>query len=343
MKAMILERICDMAVDKAPLKSVEIPMPVPAENEILIKIAACGVCHTELDEIEGRCSPSFFPVIPGHQVAGRVEAKGKKAEKFSAGDSVAAGWIFSCCGKCRFCLNGTENLCPDFKATGRDADGGYAEYMAINENFAYHVPKIFSYAEAAPLLCAGAVGWRSMKLAGIDDGQNIGLAGFGASGHLVIKVIRKKYPGSKVFVFSRTEEERNFAKQLGAFWTGNFEQETPQELNCIIDTTPVWAPVVSTLKNLESGGRFVINAIRKESSDINELAKISYQQDLWMEKEIKSVANITPKDIEEFLELAAEIPIKPEIEEFTLEEANNALLEIKFRKIRGAKVLKIGH
>jgi propanol-preferring alcohol dehydrogenase len=178
-------------------------------------------------------------------------------------------------------------------------------------------------------------------LSGLQDGENIGLTGFGASAHLVLKILRDGYPNSRVFVFSRTAEEREFARKLDAFWTGDTEDETPEKLSAIIDTTPAWKPVVKALRSLEKGGRLVINAIRKEDKDNKSLLEIDYPRDLWMEKEIKSVANITRKDVEEFLELAAEIPIKPEIQEYSLEEANRALLELKERKIRGAKVLKI--
>lgn len=341
MKAMVLKKLCNLKENKSPLELVDMPVPVEAEDEILVKISACGVCHTELDEIEGRTPPSKFPVILGHQIIGRVEKMGSKANKFMIGDRVGIAWIHSACGKCTFCHEGRENLCDEFKATGRDAEGGYAEYTTVSENFAYKIPEIFSDAEAAPLLCAGAIGYRSLKLAMIEDGKNIGLTGFGASAHLVIKMVKHLYPHSRVFVFSRTEREREFAKELGAFWAGNSEDESPEKLHCVIDTTPVWKPVVDVMKNVEKGGRLVINAIRKEEVDKDSLLTIDYPRDIWMEKEIKSVANITKKDVEEFLQLAAEIPIRPDFQEFTLEDANMALIELKERKIRGAKVLKI--
>jgi propanol-preferring alcohol dehydrogenase len=341
MKAMVLKKLCNLKENKSPLELVDMPVPVEAEDEILVKVSACGVCHTELDEIEGRTPPLKFPVILGHQIIGRVENRGSKANKFMIGDRVGIAWIHSACGKCTFCHEGRENLCDEFKATGRDAEGGYAEYTTVSENFAYKIPEIFSDAEAAPLLCAGAIGYRSLKLAMIEDGKNIGLTGFGASAHLVIKMIRHLYPHSRVFVFSRTEKEREFAKELGAFWAGSIEDESPEKLHCVIDTTPVWKPIVDVLKNLEKGGRLVINAIRKEEVDKDSLLTIDYPRDIWMEKEIKSVANITKKDVEEFLQLAAEIPIRPDFQEFMLEDANKALIELKERKIRGAKVLKI--
>jgi propanol-preferring alcohol dehydrogenase len=336
MKAMVLDMLSNLAVNKTPLKLLDLPDPIPKENEILVRVSACGVCHTELDEIEGRTSPSKFPIILGHQIIGRVE---NGANKFNIGDRVGIAWIYSSCGRCRFCLEGNENLCEHFMATGRDANGGYAEYTTVSEDFAYRIPKIFSDEEAAPLLCAGAIGYRSLRLTEIREGENIGLVGFGASAHLVIKIVRHKYPDSRVFVFSRTETERNFARELGAFWAGNIEDESPEKLHCAIDTTPAWTSIVEALKNLEKGGRLVINAIRKEEADRESLLRLDYARHIWMEKEIKSVANITRKDVEEFLQLAAEIPIRSEFQEFRLEEANKALVELKERKIRGAKVL----
>jgi len=340
MKAVVLNKICKFEEDKDPLELVELPCPAPKENEILVKVSACGVCHTELDEIEGRAPPPRFPIVLGHQIVGRVEKSGSRVNRFKIGDRVGIAWIYSACGRCTFCLEGDENLCEKFEATGRDADGGYAQYTTVSGDFAYEIPEIFSDSEAAPLLCAGAIGYRSLRLTGIEDGQNLGLIGFGASAHLVIKMVRHKYPASRVFVFSRTERERDFAKELGAFWAGGIEDEPPEKLNCAIDTTPAWRPIVEALKNLERRGRLVINAIRKEEVDKEFLSKLDYPRHLWLEKEIKSVANVTRKDVKEFLQLAAEIPIRPEFQEFKLEEANKALVELKERKIRGAKVLR---
>lgn len=339
MKAMVLNRLCSLEENNTPLRLAELPVPEPGEKEILIRVTACGVCHTELDEIEGRTPPPRLPVILGHQVVGRVEELGPKAGRYAPGERVGVAWIYSACGKCKFCLRGDENLCADFRATGRDANGGYAEYMAAPEDFAYRIPDTFSDVEAAPLLCAGAIGYRSLRLTGVRDGQNLGLTGFGASGHLVLKLARYQYPNSKVFVFARSEKEREFARELGAAWAGDTEEESPEKLAAIIDTTPVWKPVVEALKNLEPGGRLVINAIRKEEVDKQYLLRLDYPSHLWLEKEIKSVANVTRRDVSEFLETAAQIPIKPEVQEYTLEEANQALAELKERKIRGAKVL----
>ncbi|MGB6122565.1 MAG: zinc-dependent alcohol dehydrogenase family protein [Bacteroidota bacterium] len=341
MKAMVLHGVCDLRHTPEPLRLEELPDPVPQEDELLLKVDACGVCHTELDEIEGRTPPPRFPVVPGHQVVGRVEASGRRNRRFEKGERVGAAWIFSACGRCSFCLNGLENLCPDFKATGRDVNGGYAEYMTVPSMFAYKIPDTFTDAEAAPLLCAGAIGFRSLRLTGLADGQRLGLVGFGASAHLVLKMARHCFPRSEIFVFSRSNQERAFARELGAAWAGGIDDRPPDRLNSIIDTTPAWMPLVEAMKNLEPGGRLVINAIRKEETDRDHLRKLDYPHHLWLEKEIKSVANVTRSDVEEFLTLAATIPLKPEVQEFPLSKANVALGELRARKIRGGKVLLI--
>jgi alcohol dehydrogenase, propanol-preferring len=341
MRAMILQSITDLKQNSEPLVMKEMPDPVPLDHEVLIRVYACGICHTELDEIEGRTPPPRFPVIPGHQVIGRVTVAGKKVKVLKPGDRVGVAWIFSSCGRCIYCLGGHENLCPEFKATGRDANGGYAEYMTVPEAFTYKIPEIFTDSQAAPLLCAGAVGYRSVMLTGLRNGQNIGLTGFGASGHLVLKIIKYKFPDTKIFVFARSDNERAFAMDLGASWAGDTTDNVPELLDIIIDTTPVWKTVVEALKNLRPGGRLVINAIRKEEIDKDYLLNIDYSHHLWMEKEIKSVANVTRNDVKEFLAIAAEIPIIPEVQEYKLDEANIALAEMKKRLIRGAKVLVI--
>lgn len=342
MKAMILKQLTDLSQNSNPLEAAEVPIPQPADHEVLLKVLACGVCHTELDEIEGRTPPPQFPVILGHQVIGRVEACGSAVRRWRGGERVGVAWIFSACGSCAYCQSGQENLCPHFRATGRDANGGYAEYMVAPEDFVYAIPEIFSDAEAAPLLCAGAIGYRSLRLSGLQDGQRLGLTGFGASAHLVLKMARHRFPNSPVYVFARSPQERRFALELGAVWAGDTEETAPEKLDAIIDTTPVWKPILEALRNLNPGGRLVINAIRKETLDQQALLELEYPVHLWLEKEIKSVANVTRRDVSEFLQLAAEIPIRPEVELFCLEEANRALLELKQRKIRGAKVLMIG-
>ena len=341
MKAMILKRLCAIAENKSPLALVEMPDPVPQDSEVLIKVSTCGVCHTELDEIEGRTPPPQLPVVLGHQIVGRVHQTGSAATKFSKGERVGIAWIHSACGRCHFCSGGAENLCERFKATGRDVHGGYADYATVSEDFAYKIPDVFTDSQAAPLLCAGAIGYRSMRLSGVEDHQNLGLTGFGASAHLVLYMVGHKYPHTNIFVFARSEKERDFARQLGAFWAGDTAAAPPEKLDCIIDTTPAWKPVIEALACLRPGGRLVINAIRKEDRDKKVLLNLDYERHLWQEKEIKSVANVARSDVSEFLQLAAEIQIKPEVQEFELEDANRALVELKERKIRGAKVLKI--
>ena len=341
MRVMLLEKLADLRTENEPLRLVEYPLPEPAADEVRIRVAVCGVCHTELDEIEGRTPPPQLPVILGHQAVGQIDMVGANVRTRQLGERVGVAWIYSACGQCRWCRQGLENLCPEFKATGRDANGGYAEYMVVPAAFAYPLPDVFSDAEAAPLLCAGAIGYRSLALAELDSGGALGLTGFGASAHLVLKLVRHQHPDLPVYVFARSEKEQHFALELGATWAGGTEDQAPELMEAIIDTTPAWFPVVAALRQLEPGGRLVINAIGKENYDRELLSRIDYPRDLWMEKEIKSVANVTRNDVTEFLKLAAEIPLHPTFEEFPLEAANQALLELKNRKIRGAKVLRI--
>jgi propanol-preferring alcohol dehydrogenase len=341
MKAMLLKKICRVDNAAEPLVAADVPDPRPADDEILIRVSACGVCHTELDEIEGRLPPPRLPVVPGHQVVGQVAERGKAVKEFKTGDRVGVAWIFSACGRCRHCRGGAENLCDRFRATGRDADGGYAQYMKVRAAFAHRIPDLFSDVEAAPLLCAGAIGYRSLKLTGIGDGDALGLTGFGASAHLVLKMAMHRYPGLPVYVFARNPDVRQFALSLGAAWAGDTGDRCPADLDAIIDTTPAWKPVVSALANLRAGGRLVINAIRKERRDQNELLRLSYPEHLWLEKEVKSVANVTRSDVRDFLDLAAEIPMKPRFQEYDLADANQALRELRAGGIRGAKVLRL--
>ena len=374
MKAMVLQQLGDLAAHPTPLSLQQLPVPTPGEGEVLIKVSACGVCHTELDEIEGRTPPLKLPVVLGHQAVGVVEEAGSSTgvrslqtlevldetqrretlevldeyqrretleSTLKAGDRVGVAWIFSACGECEHCKMGEENLCAQFRATGRDVNGGYAQYMTVPAAFAHPIPESLTDSEAAPLLCAGAIGYRSLRLANIHDGQSLGLTGFGGSNHLVLKMAKHLYPNTEVFVFTRSAEEQGFARSLGATWAGGIEDSSPQKLDAIIDTTPVWKPIVEALKNLDNGGRLVVNAIRKEDIDKETLLKLDYPSHLWMEKEIKSVANVTRQDVREFLALAAEAGIRPKVQEYALEEANRALVELRQGKIRGAKVLKI--
>ena len=333
MKAMIINRIAALADDAEPLDSVEIPDPEPGPGEIRIRVSACGVCHTELDEIEGRTPPPRLPMVPGHEVIGRVDRLGAGATRFRVGERVGVGWIHSSSGA------PDENLSPLFTATGRDVNGGYAEMMTVPEGYAHPVPEAFSDPQAAPLLCAGAVGYRSLRLTGITDGQALGLTGFGGSAHLVLQLSRYLYPRTRIFVFARDPEARAFALELGAVWAGETTERAPVALDAVIDTTPAWRPVVEALANLRSGGRLVINAIRKEERDKEALLGLSYGDHLWLEKEIKSVANVTRQDIAELLPLAAQVPLRPEVQTYPLAEANRALVELRRGPVRGAKVL----
>lgn len=340
MKALVLNETA--LIENKPLVLQEMPIPQPGNKQIRIKITTCGICHTELDEIEGRLRPKL-PVIPGHQIVGTVETLGTGANKFKPGDRVGIAWINSACGNCTFCRDGNENLCPDFLGTGCDANGGYAQYTVVTEDFAYSIPEKFSDTTAAPLLCAGAIGYRALKLTGLYDGQILGLFGFGASAHIVIQIVKYKYPNSRVFVFTRAGQKnhQNLAKRLGADWIGATGENPPEKINCAIDCTPAWKPIVEAMKVLEKGGRIVINAIRKENKDKESLLELDYSRHLWLEKEIKTVANITHQDAEEFLPLAAEIPIIPQVQEFEFEQANEALILLKQGKMQGAGVLKI--
>lgn len=329
---MVLKEISP--IEKEPLKMIDLPIPVPGRKEVLVKVSVCGVCHTELDEIEGRIQAKF-PIVLGHEIVGRVERMGSEAKKFNLGDRVGVAWIHSACGKCHFCKEGYENLCSEFQGTGCHAHGGYAQYTVVSEDFTYSIPERFSDSEAAPLLCAGAIGYRDLKLSGIRKGQTLGLFGFGASAHIVIQVA--KYWGCEVFVFTRSEEHRELAKRLGASWAGGPEDQPPKKLNRAIDFTPVGETVPNALRVLEKGGRLVLAVIRKR----NLIPPLDYVQLLWDEKEVKSVANITRRDAQEFLPLASQIPIIPEVQEFKLEEANKVLILLKQGKIQGAGVLRM--
>ncbi|HEX3657552.1 MAG TPA: zinc-dependent alcohol dehydrogenase family protein [Pirellulales bacterium] len=333
MKAQVLPKVVSLAETDTPLELVDLPIPKPRADEILIRVAACGVCHTELDEIEGRTPPPRLPVVLGHEVVGYVERLGQAASRFRVGDRVGVGWIHSSSGDAQ------ENLSEQFRATGRDVNGGYAEYMTIGAGYAYPIPPSFSDVQAAPLLCAGAIGYRALRLSGLRDGEPLGLTGFGSSAHLVLQLVRARFPASPVYVFARDEQSREFASRLGAAWVGDTTDQPPERLQAIIDTTPAWKPVVEALARLRPGGRLVINAIRKEDRDKDSLLQLSYHDHLWMEREIKSVANITHADIEDFLPLAAEAGLCPEVTPYRLEDANRALKELKAGSVRGAKVL----
>ena len=341
---MFLDRERVNAEGRPALRLADAPVPEPADDELLVRVNVCGVCRTDLDLVEGRLAAPRYPVIPGHQIIGRVEALGSDARGFSIDDRVGVAWIHSACGVCEWCVAGLENLCPYFRATGCDDDGGYAEFVTVPASFAHAIPDQLTDEEAAPLLCAGAIGWRSLRLTGLRDGEPLGLTGFGASAHLVLQLARARFPSSDIYVFARSAGEREFALSLGAAWAGATEETPPVAMRAIIDTTPAWRPVVRALRALAPGGRLVINAIRKSPQDVNELTTLDYGRDLWMEREIKSVANVTRKDVAEMLAFASSTDIRPKVAVVPLERANDALSALRSGAggaIRGAQVLRV--
>lgn len=333
MKAMQLQTISRVTPGSRPLVPVDLPRPEPRGREVLLRVRACGVCHTELDEIEGRTAPPRLPVVPGHEVIGEVVECGAGARRFQAGERVGVGWVHHSSGDL------DENLSRQFAATGRDVDGGYAQYMVVSEEYAYPIPEAFSDAEAAPLLCAGAVGYRALMHCGLSDGHGLGLMGFGASGHLTLQLARHLYPHSMLCIFARDPRDRDFALELGASWAGEIDQQPPERLHAIIDTTPAWLPVIASLAALRPGGRLVINAIRKEDGDKHRLIELDYAEHLWMEKQVVTVANITHHDLSAYLPLAAEAGLHPTVNTMPLEQANEALCKIKAGGNLGALVL----
>ena len=332
MKAMILET--QRPIQEKPLSMAEVEKPKCAPKEILIRIVTCGICHTDLHVVEGELPPKKLPVIPGHQIMGVVEAVGKKTTRFKVGDRAGVIWLNSTCGKCEFCRNGRENLCEKAKFTGYDVDGGYAEYTVVSEDFAYPIPERFSDLQAAPLLCAGVIGYRALKLSNIEKGGHLGLYGFGASAHIVIQIAR--YWGCKVYDFTRSVEHRKLAQELGAVWTGRAEDTAPAKMHSSIIFAPAGKLVLDALHVLEKGGTLALAGIY-----MTPIPEMDYDKYIYHEKMVRSVANSTRKDAEDLLRLAAEIPIHTEVQEFTLNEANRALLLLKQGKIKGAGVLRV--
>jgi propanol-preferring alcohol dehydrogenase len=332
MKAMLLK--AQHLIEEKPLVMAEIERPTPGPREISLKILTCGICHTDLHIVEGELPSKKLPIIPGHQIVGIVEAAGKKVTRFRAGDRVGVAWLNSTCGKCEFCLKGKENLCEKARFTGYDVDGGYADYTVVSEDFAYPVPKVFPDIEAAPLLCAGVIGYRALRLSEIVKGGRLGLFGFGASAHIVIQIA--KYWGCQVYVFTRGEEHRKLAINLGAVWAGTAEETPPAKLHSAIIFAPAGKLVLDALRVLGKGGTLALAGIY-----MTPVPEMNYQEHLYYEKTVRSVANSTRKDAEDLLKLAAEIPIHTEVQEFALEEANRALLLLKQGKIQGAGVLRV--
>ena len=341
MRALLLRATQALTPGSRPLERVDWPRPQPGPGEVLIAVHVCAVCHTELDEIEGRVEAQL-PVIPGHQVVGTVCAHGPGVEAPAIGTRVGVGWIHSAFGECEWCRSGRENLCPDFHGTGCHAHGGYAEFMTAPAAFVHPIPDALGDEQAAPMLCGGAIGLRSLRLAGLNNGQALGLTGFGGSNHQVLRLAKILHPESPVLVWARDPDQRERALADGANWAGDTAESPPLQPAAIIDTTPVWKPVVAALGALAPGGKLVVNAIAKESSDINALTGLDYPAHLWREKTIQSVANVTRADIADFLALAAEhASLRPRTQLRPLAEANEALLEMRFGSIGGATVLSI--
>ena len=331
MKAMQLQQA--KPVGKNPLVGVETAVPEPGSGQIRLRVHVCGVCHTDLQAVEGDLALPQLPIIPGHQIVGEVEKLGAGSCRFRIGDRVGVAWLNWACGVCDYCRHGLENLCAEARFTGLHADGGYAEYTIIDERYAYLIPAQFTDAEAAPLLCAGVIGYRSLRLSGIQPGQRLGLYGFGASAHLVIQVAR--HWDCEVYVFTRGAAHRKHALALGAAWAGQAQDEPPHALDASITFAPAGWLVPLALGHLRPGGTLAINSIH-----MSPIPEMDYNL-LWGERVVRSVANVTRQDAAEFLPLAAAIPVKTEVELYPLAEANAALQRLKASEIKGAAALVI--
>ena len=332
MQAMVLKK--PDKIEENPLQFQEFPHPKIGLKDILVRVQACGICHTDLHTVEGELPLPKSPLIPGHQIVGIVEKKGTEVKRFNLGDRAGIAWLNSTCGRCEFCRSGGENLCEQAKFTGYHSNGGYAEYTAISENFAYAVPETFSPTGAAPLLCAGIIGYRALRLSEIKPGQRLGLYGFGASAHIVIQIAL--FWKCEVFVFTRSPEHQKLALDLGAVWAGKAEQIPEKKLHSSIIFAPAGELVPHALKALNHGGTLALAGIY-----MTPIPQLDYMQHLYFEKTLRSVANSTRKDGEELLKLASEIPIRTQVTVFPLREANRALQLLKQGKINGAGMLEI--
>jgi len=320
-------------IEDNPLKERDVGVPQPDDPDVLIQVDACGLCHTDLHVIEGELPPKRSPLTPGHQVIGVVERMGREVSGRTIGERVGVAWLHRACGECAWCSSGDENLCERALFTGYDVDGGYAEYIKAPGNFVYSIPRVFTSEQAAPLMCAGIIGFRSLRMSGIKPGERLGLFGFGASAHLAIQVAR--YWGCEVFVFSRSAEHRKLAEKLGAAWTGNSDDVPPSPLDAAVSFAPAGELVPKALKVLRKGGALALAGLY-----MSPIPSFDYSL-LYQERKITSVANSTRRDGNDFLKLAGEIPVKTETELFPLAEANRALQRLKSGKICGSGVLKI--
>ncbi|KPJ53134.1 alcohol dehydrogenase [candidate division TA06 bacterium DG_24] len=332
MKAMILEQ--PRPIGEHPLQLVDLPAPEPGVGEVQVRVHVCGICHTDLHTVEGELPLLGRPLVIGHQVVGTVEKRGKGTTRFSEGDRVGLAWLASTCGKCRFCLSGRENLCPDARFTGYDVDGGYAEYTVAKEAFAYRLPDGFADEQAAPLLCAGIIGFRALRLSEIQPGSRLGLYGFGASAHVAIQVA--VHWRCEVYVFTRSPAHQDLARSLGATWVGRAEMTPPEKLDSAIIFAPAGELVLDALRVLERGGTLALAGIYSTP-----VPALNYTEHLYYERTVRSVTAATRQDGEELLRLAGEIPIETEIERFPLHDANRALELLKASRINGAGVLTI--
>lgn len=331
MQAMVLES--PRSIEDDPLILSEVPIPVPGPGQVRLRVHVCGVCHTDLHTVEGEIALPKLPLIPGHQIVGTVDELGDSVSRFKRGDRIGVAWLHSACGHCDFCRRGQENLCAEAQFTGLHVDGGYAQYALAEERFAYPIPQRFSDEEAPPLLCAGIIGYRSLRLSEIKPGENLGLYGFGASAHIALQVAR--HWGCSVYVFTRGEGHRKLALELGAAWTGSAHDTPPVQMDAGITFAPVGWLVPLALGHLRPGGTLALNAIY-----MTPLPEMPYAT-IYEERTLRSVANFTSQDAEEFLQIAADVPIKTEVETFPLSEANQVLQKLKQGQIRGAAALTI--
>lgn len=320
-------------ITTAPLALADLPQPEPRPGELLLKVSACGLCHTDLHIIEGELPPHKLPLAPGHQVVGRVERVGPGVSRFSSGARVGVPWLYSTCGGCKFCRGGQENLCLRARFTGYDVDGGYAQYTVVHQDFALPIPEGFVDERAAPLLCAGVIGYRALRLTGVQSGERLGLYGFGASAHITLQVAA--HQGAQVYVFSRSREHRRLAEDLGAAWTGDAQAPPQEKLDAAIIFAPAGELAPVALDALDRGGRLVLAGIY-----MTPIPELAYER-LYYERSIKTVANATRQDGVEFLKLAAQAPVRTEVQTFPLREANRALQLLKEGKVQGAGVLMV--
>ncbi|MBI2539854.1 MAG: zinc-dependent alcohol dehydrogenase family protein [Deltaproteobacteria bacterium] len=321
-------------IEENPLVIADIPEPPVGEAEVRIRVRCCGLCHTDLHTVEGELELPKLPVIPGHQIVGNVESLGPSARRFREGDRVGVAWLHRSCGVCRYCRDANENLCDRAEFTGLHADGGYGEFATVDEAFAYAVPSGFTDHQAAPLLCAGVIGYRALRLSETRRGERLGLFGFGGSAHIVIQIAR--YWGCEVYVFTRSPSHQEHARELGAAWVGRAEDSPPERLRAAIIFAPAGELVLDALRVLDRGGTIALAGLT-----MTPIPQIDYAKLLYHERKIRSVANATRRDAEELLALAGEIPIRTEVEIFPLAQINQALQKMKRSEIRGAGVIEI--